>query len=313
MSFSVPPVSSQKNPFGLERGADFQNQTVSRSAPANELIIIKFDGQNLTITRLELVGIARNIYGQEIGIIKIDIITVTPKKSRPIEPDSEPDILAPAKPELETDPQEVLQPRLPQPWQPPRIQAPSVISPSPDKSTNSRVNQILAALPKDQADAVREVDVRYIDGPLGIQGAVDSRKPGRVIVDRDDQQRLTKTLAHESFHSFALQKLLPAFLDYSRYGTNDIKGYGRNMEKLWNLYLDAVRSQDYSAMPTDYAQACLNDIYRFQSQQKLVVGFMEYSAELASEIEVNGGVSSANHSLDQASLAMREIIAGANA
>lgn len=278
MSFSVTPVSSQKNPFGLERGADFQNQTVSR--PANELIIIKFDGQNLTITRLELVGLARNIYGQEIGIIKIDIITVTPKKSRPIEPD---------------------------------IQAPSVISPSPDKSTNSRVNQILAALPKDQADAVREVDVRYIDGPLGIQGAVASREPQRVIIDRDDQQRLTKTLAHESFHSFALQKLLPAFLDYSRYGTNDIKGYGRNMEKLWNLYLDAVRSQDYSAMPTDYAQACLNDIYRHQSREKLVVGFMEHLAELASEIEVNGGVSAANHSLDQASLAMREIIAGANA
>ena len=177
-----------------------------------------------------------------------------------------------------------------------------------------RIQQIMSKLPEDQRSSIRDINVTPQDGAGGVMGWYDPSRPTAINLDQDDTDRnLAHTVAHESFHGFTMQKLLPAFLNYKNGKGSDVKEYGRNMAALFQSYARAVQSGNKWALPTDYSRSFLdlyNRVQPAQKQRALAVGFMEYLAELAANLET-GAAYSNSQALDQAYATIRSILTAA--
>ena len=173
---------------------------------------------------------------------------------------------------------------------------------APDQAVSSAVSACLDKLPFEQRQSVRRAVISDIDGPGGIMGAYSPSRRGEINIDGSDVgYNIAKTVAHESFHSFTCQSLLALFERYAKTGvSSDPKGYGKSMKGLWDLYAEAQRKRDMRAFPTDYSRSCVSKVYGARSydeaKQAASVGFMEYLAELASELETKGQSVKANAS-----------------
>ncbi|MDD5457468.1 MAG: hypothetical protein PHV30_10630 [Candidatus Margulisbacteria bacterium] len=177
-----------------------------------------------------------------------------------------------------------------------------------------RIQQIMSKLPEDQRNCISNINVTPQDGPGGVMGWYDPRKPSAINLDQDDTDRnLAHTIAHESFHGFTMQKLLPAFLNYKNGRGSDSKEYGKNMAVLFQMYTRAVMAGNKLALPTDYSRSFLDLYHRVpfaQKQRALAIGFMEYIAELAANLET-GNAHSGSQALDKAYTTMANIIKSA--
>ena len=189
-----------------------------------------------------------------------------------------------------------------------------------DRPAAEKIRTTLASLPKEQRDSVHHISVQGYnpydpenssDGPgnkLGWFNPSDSAQRDRIFLDSQDTgYTLEHTVAHESFHAFTVQKLLTPFDNFMRTGMDDKKGYGRKMKALWESFTSAIQNHDRNAFPSRYAESYL-DAYRsavrkartmYESgrismqearlmvMHTLSVGFMEYLAELGSNLETD--------------------------
>ncbi|WP_130472606.1 hypothetical protein [Candidatus Magnetaquicoccus inordinatus] len=191
---------------------------------------------------------------------------------------------------------------------------------SPNHAEN-KAQQVLAQLPKEQRESVQAISVEHADGVGGIQGWYDPvrrQNQAKIFLDSADfhqdysGERTAHTIAHESFHAFTVQKLLPAWQQ------NKNSGYGQKMESLFTKYKHAMQSGDRNAFPTDYAASHMVKMHhavmagdRREAARQFEVGFMEYTAELAANIETGKDQSPHPH-VAQAYAAMRSVLQQAN-
>lgn len=216
-----------------------------------------------------------------------------------------------------------------------------------DRPAAERITATLASLPKEQRDSVERVSVQGnnpydpengSDGPgnkLGWFNPSERSQRDRIFLDSQDTgTTLEHTVAHESFHAFTVQKLLTPFDNLMRTGMDDKKGYGRKMKALWDLFTSAVKNHDRNAFPSRYAESYL-DAYRsavrkartmYESgrismqearlmvMHTLSVGFMEFLAELGSNLEINkaSAASQTYAPLRQAYTEMQRVLDAAN-
>jgi len=216
-----------------------------------------------------------------------------------------------------------------------------------NESTTRRIRDTLASLPKEQRESVRQVSVigpnpydteNGSDGPgnkLGWYNPSDVAQRDRIFVDSADvQDGLEHTVIHESFHAFTVQKLLTPFENFVKTGIDNNKGYGRRMKALWDLFVKSMSTQDRAGFPSKYAESFL-DAYksaarrartlynsgrismheaRLMTMQTISVGFMEFLAELAANLQT-GKVrpsSVGNATLRQAYAEMESLLTAAN-
>ncbi|MFA5103804.1 MAG: hypothetical protein WC527_01320 [Candidatus Margulisiibacteriota bacterium] len=228
-----------------------------------------------SLPEFDLVGIivvARDVYGREMAGI---IVVAVPRDDYP----------------SEIAPTEIYDPT---PQKSPRTDTRVAFDGFvPNERVSDEVQSYLDTLPLEQRQSVKRAVISDMDGPGGIMGAYAPYRRGEILVDGSDiNSGLAKTVAHESFHALTCQKLLKPFERYATTGISDQKGYGKSVKDLWDIYAQAQRKRNMRAFPTDYSRSCAYAVYRARSyeeaEQAASVGFMEYLAELASELQTKG-------------------------
>lgn len=184
---------------------------------------------------------------------------------------------------------------------------PPIASPNQDQQY---ATQILNQLPLAQRNSVIGCNVISADGRGGVLGWYQPSDPGYINLDKHDMradsngEQTDHTVAHESFHAFTVQKLLPAWRE------NKNSPYGQKMEALYQHYVKAIKSSDPSQFPSAYAASKLQEARC--GREGFEVGFMEYLAELAANIETGQKGYAKNPELRSAYAAMDGLLEQAN-
>ncbi len=180
----------------------------------------------------------------------------------------------------------------------------------PPNQDQQNAMQILNQLPKDQRSSVIGCNVISADGRGGVLGWYQPSDPGYINLDKHDMradssgEQTASTIAHESFHAFTVQKLLPAWRE------NKNSPYGQKMEALYQHYVKAIKSGDPSQFPSAYAASKLNEARC--GREGFEVGFMEYLAELAANIETGQKAPYPSPELRSAYATMERLLQQAN-
>ncbi len=188
--------------------------------------------------------------------------------------------------------------------------APPIAPKSSNNTDQASALKVLDQLPKDQRSSVIGCNVIPSDGIGGKLGWYQPSNPGHINLDKDDVradmrgEQTAHTIAHESFHAFTIQKLFPAWSE------NRTSAYGQQMERLYQQYVKAVASGRQSQFPSEYAASKLNEAR--SGREGFEVGFMEYLAELAANIETNQKASVQSPELRSAYSTMENLLQQAN-